>query len=243
MKKSYLFSIITIVILFLLVLTNPDSVVHKAKVKESILKDTELLSDMDNQSGWEVLGTTLGLSLIDKLIDTAIQVDNYVLFSLTRATWDDEDKIIGIGILGNVFFIKKNLYENDLDISRKEYWSNQRENDQNNIEESNPNNSSKLVAKLRGNGSQITDNITLKQGSAGIQFNVFSSHDEYCKVSLLSHGEYLSDASFSFFTDWNNSYSDHETLKKFVVHDLWNGEYYFEVEAPDNSYWNIEVYQ
>ena len=267
MKKSYLFSIITIVILFLLVLTNPDSVVHKAKVKESILKDTELLTDIDNQSGWEILGTTLGLSLVDKLIDTAIQVDNYVLFSLTRATWDDEDKIIGIGIIGNIFFLKdidekslktegskRNFKKENSDVKglakkkieqelergiEQKFFSTKSDKDVNGSK-SLP---TKLIKKIRGKGSKETDTIQLPSGDIKVEFDVFCDYDEYCKVSLLSANTNQLMGKTSFFTDWKESYSDHETLEYFNVRGLNNGNYYFEVEAPENAGWSIRIYQ
>ena len=243
MNKSYIIVIITLVILFLLVLTNPDSVVHKAKVKEHILKDTELLSEHNNQSGWDILGATIGLSLVDKLIDTAISVDNYVVFSLTRATWENEEKIIGIGVLGNVFFIKKISEDKSQFAPRSTYQSNKNSKEESRKIKSPHFNPRQRVTTIEGNGDKRTKTFTLEKGSVRIKMNVVCEKDKICRFSLNSHGEELSDAHLTFFSDWNQSFSDHETSKYLDVHYLIDDEYYLKVDAPDNADWNIEISQ
>lgn len=45
----------------------------------------------------------MGRTLIDPLIDNLITSDDFIFFSLTKITWEGEQKTIGIGIFGNVY--------------------------------------------------------------------------------------------------------------------------------------------
>ena len=64
------------------------------------------MDELKSDNTWEVLGSTLGLVLGEKMIETvvstAISVDNYVLFSLTKVKFQTEERTIGYGVLGNV---------------------------------------------------------------------------------------------------------------------------------------------
>ena len=65
----------------------------------------------NSDSGAEQLGSALGLmlggTLLDRMIETMVSTDNYVLFSTTKITWDGKSKLIGIGVFGNVFISDK----------------------------------------------------------------------------------------------------------------------------------------
>ncbi|MFC6998028.1 DUF4359 domain-containing protein [Rufibacter roseus] len=99
------------IVLVLFAATNPSIETHKAEVKqmltqkmnlEEIATETAESEDTFEQVG-NAIGTTLGLAFVDKMIDNAISTDSYVLFSLTKATWEGKEKVIGYGLLGNVF--------------------------------------------------------------------------------------------------------------------------------------------
>ncbi|KRB59850.1 hypothetical protein ASD98_01650 [Flavobacterium sp. Root186] len=73
----------------------------------------------------EKLGILFGSSLAEKLIENSVTRDNYILFSITKITWQGKSKSIGYGLFGNVFLSEKvnkafnndeiNSYENTLE--------------------------------------------------------------------------------------------------------------------------------
>ncbi len=96
------------------VLTNPNQGQHKEVVKNklnSIMQKAINDGLKNSDSGAEQLGSALGLmlggALLDRMIETMVSTDNYLLFSTTKITWDGKSKLIGIGFLGNVFISDK----------------------------------------------------------------------------------------------------------------------------------------
>ena len=49
----------------------------------------------------------IGNFFVDKLIDTSVTRTNFLLFSLTDFAYEGESRVIGFGILGNVFITSK----------------------------------------------------------------------------------------------------------------------------------------
>lgn len=114
MKKGYITTLILALILIIAVLTNPSQDLHKEAVKTKLnsymqKSISERLSESDNE--WKQAGQALGMmfggALIDEFISNAVSIDNYVVFSTTKVTWERETKVIGIGFLGNVFLTSK----------------------------------------------------------------------------------------------------------------------------------------
>lgn len=124
MKKSNIILIVFATIILIAVLTNPSSEEHKQAVK-SVINQVVQNSISENGSDMEKLGILFGSSLAEKLIENSVNRDNYILFSITRITWQGKSKIIGYGLFGNVFLSEKvnkvfngneiNNYENTLD--------------------------------------------------------------------------------------------------------------------------------
>lgn len=110
MKTKQITLIVLGVLLLIAILTNPGKEVHKEEVKskftESYQKSLEANATSDN-NGFEALGSLLGTSLINALIENNVSCDNYVLFSITKITYKGESKSIGLGLLGNVFLSGK----------------------------------------------------------------------------------------------------------------------------------------
>ncbi len=110
MKNKHIILIITGVLLIIGALTNPTQDRHKEAVKNklNVLMQKSIKDGMKNSdSGAEQIGSALGLMLggaiLDRMIESIISSDNYVLFSTTNATWEGKTKIIGVGVFGNVF--------------------------------------------------------------------------------------------------------------------------------------------
>jgi len=98
--------LITIISFFLVALmaTNPSTAEHKEAVKEKVLSAFENNNTDGNafQKLGEQLGQTIGMVIIGKMIKR----DNYLLFSLTKSKFldnNEEEKIVGLGILGKVY--------------------------------------------------------------------------------------------------------------------------------------------
>lgn len=110
MKTKHITLIAIITILLIAIFTNPSQEEHKEKVKETFtayyqksLKENET----DSENAFAALGSLLGNTLINSMIENAITRDNYVIFSLTKITYEGEEKSIGYGVFGNVFLSEK----------------------------------------------------------------------------------------------------------------------------------------
>ncbi len=110
MKNKHIILFVTGVLLIIGALTNPTQDRHKEAVKNklNVLMQKSIKDSMKNSdSGAEQIGSALGLMLggaiLDRMIESMVSSDNYVLFSTTKATWEGKTKIIGVGVFGNVF--------------------------------------------------------------------------------------------------------------------------------------------
>jgi hypothetical protein len=92
------------------VLTNPSQERHKEVVKNKLnvimqkaINESLKNSDSGAQQIGSALGLMLGGAMLDRMIESMVSTDNYVLFSTTKITWEGKSKLIGIGLFGNVF--------------------------------------------------------------------------------------------------------------------------------------------
>lgn len=106
MKKSNIILIVFATIILIAVLTNPSSEEHKQAVK-SVVNQVVQNSISENGSDMEKLGILFGSSLAEKVIENSVTRDNYIVFSITKITWQGESKSIGYGLFGNVFLSEK----------------------------------------------------------------------------------------------------------------------------------------
>jgi hypothetical protein len=114
MKNKYIFLLFGGTFLLIAVLTNPNQERHKEVVKSKLnvivqkaMKDGLKNSDTSSEQLGSALGLMLGGALLDRMIETMVSTDNYVLFSTTKITWEGKSKLIGIGAFGNVFISDK----------------------------------------------------------------------------------------------------------------------------------------
>jgi hypothetical protein len=106
MKKYVLIFSGIFAFLSLLIVTNPNLIIHKSLLKERLRSLTSKKNNVDDSSFEKGLGLLIGGFVTDKLIDEFVTVDNYLVFSLTKANFDGSSKVIGVGVLGNVYFSK-----------------------------------------------------------------------------------------------------------------------------------------
>ena len=108
MKQNQITLIIIGFILVALIATNPSTEEHKEAVKEKVSAAFENNTTDGNtfQKLGEQLGQTIGMAIIDKMIKR----ENYLLFSLTKSNFldnDEKEKVVGFGILGKVYLFNE----------------------------------------------------------------------------------------------------------------------------------------
>jgi len=113
MKRIFYLLFLGIVVI-IAAITNPSLEDHREAVQEKVHQHLEKRfseAAADSDTNWGEIGNALGLSLGDALaaplIKSLIKVDNYVVFSLTQADWEEETHTIGIGIFGQVLLSPK----------------------------------------------------------------------------------------------------------------------------------------
>jgi hypothetical protein len=104
MKQSQITLIVISLFAIALMATNPSTAEHKEAVKDKVSAAFENNNIDGNafQKLGEQLGQTIGMVIIDKMIKR----DNYLLFSLTKSKFldnDEKEKVVGLGILGKVY--------------------------------------------------------------------------------------------------------------------------------------------
>ena len=115
MNKKYILIGLGVLFSTILIITNPSEKKHREAVKEVIL--TEMKKEMannlleDGNKGFagalQGIGVMIGEKYIENLVDGIVTRKNFILFSLTLGEIKGEQKIAGIGILGNVYISSK----------------------------------------------------------------------------------------------------------------------------------------
>ena len=104
--------IVAVGALILLALTCPDKDAHKEAMKTTINKAFEhKMSDTftDEESkndifqGITMLGSMLVNNIADSMLDTKMEVKNYIFFSIGAINHDGKSQTISFGILNNVY--------------------------------------------------------------------------------------------------------------------------------------------
>lgn len=114
MKKGH-FVFFTVALLVLIAaITNPETDQHKEAVKakfdaylQKISREGMEQADNTWKKAGQAMGMMVGSALIGYVVDNLVSTDNYVVFSVTKVSWEGESKIIGVGAFGNVFLSKK----------------------------------------------------------------------------------------------------------------------------------------
>lgn len=113
MKKMWIITIVSLLVI-VAVLTNPNKERHlevlrseiNSAVQKSLSEEPDSPSVEYGDLG-DVMGLVVGGLFVNGILNNIVSIDNYVLFSLTRITWEGNSIIIGIGLFGNVFLTDK----------------------------------------------------------------------------------------------------------------------------------------
>src|SRR5690554_6336538 len=108
MKSVY---IIIGIILLVAFFTNPGQEAHKdilmEKLKPELLEYYFDEREPDEYvSVGDALGLMIGSAFVERFMKNLVKVDNYLLFSLSKITWEGQTKVIGVGILGTVVLLR-----------------------------------------------------------------------------------------------------------------------------------------
>lgn len=110
MKTKQITLFAFVLILLVAIFTNPSQDEHKEKVKKTFTayyQKSLNKSELESENAFSALGNLLGTSLINSLVDNAVLRDNYLIFSVTKITYEGKEKSIGYGLFGNVFLSDK----------------------------------------------------------------------------------------------------------------------------------------
>jgi hypothetical protein len=132
MKTAHWVIIIIGFVLLALMATNPSIEDHRESVKEIYKKKLSEMNKGEEGDLGRQIGTGLASLIGDGLIDNIVSRENYLLFSVTMATFGSQSKKIGFGILGKVFVgdydkIESSLSKNEGSTEKKEEFPATRE--------------------------------------------------------------------------------------------------------------------
>ncbi|MBP1631020.1 MAG: hypothetical protein H6Q15_1913 [Bacteroidetes bacterium] len=115
MKRKNIVITIVLVIVLIAIFTNPSIEDHKEAVK--IKFNANLQKKLNLEDGIvQAFSMMIGGVVLDGFVDNMVSSENYILFSITKITWDKDVKVVGIGAFGNVFISNKidKAFENNL---------------------------------------------------------------------------------------------------------------------------------
>lgn len=89
-------------------ITNPKESQHKSKIKSFIINESGIQKEMlspGEKNPFSMIGYSIGMSMLNNMVDNLVIVDNYVIFSITKLQYPENTITAGIGFLGNVTLI------------------------------------------------------------------------------------------------------------------------------------------
>ena len=110
--KKVIITIVLVGVMILLATTCPDKAAHQEalrttinKAYESKMKESFTAEEASNSiyQGITMLGSLLVDRIVESLIDTKMEVKNYVFFSIGQINHEGESHKISFGILNNVY--------------------------------------------------------------------------------------------------------------------------------------------
>lgn len=117
-------ALIVIGVLILFAVTTPDKYAHKEAINTEV--SSAVTSSLVGKVGsWAVLGNIVVSKIVDLTLDSNIDVDNYLVFSLAKAELEGKKRVLSVGALNHVWvlFEKRDL-EGLIDTEVNTLWQN-----------------------------------------------------------------------------------------------------------------------
>ncbi|MBR6962153.1 MAG: hypothetical protein IKH86_00840 [Prevotella sp.] len=119
--KKLLFTIIIIGMAILMTQTLPDKKEHKRAMMDAV---KELVEERANEKGIaDNAITRIGKNLVSKSIEAGLgaklRMNNYFLFNTTHIKTGGEDKLLSVGVLGQVITFNKDMLRDALEESKQ----------------------------------------------------------------------------------------------------------------------------
>ena len=123
-SRKWWITLILIAVLILFAVTTPDKYAHKEAINTEV--SSAVTSSLVGKVGsWAVLGNIVVSKIVDLTLDSNIDVDNYLVFSLAKAELEGRKRVLSVGALNHVWvlFEKKDL-EGLIDTEVNTLWQN-----------------------------------------------------------------------------------------------------------------------
>ena len=123
-SRKWWIALILIGVLILFAVTTPDKYAHKEAINTEV--SSAVTSSLVGKVGsWAVLGNIVVSKIVDLTLDSNIDVDNYLVFSLAKAELEGKNRVLSVGALNHVWvlFEKRDL-EGLIDTEVNTLWQN-----------------------------------------------------------------------------------------------------------------------
>jgi hypothetical protein len=90
-------------ILIALMVTNPSIEDHRQEVLENYDEYAGMVNSNGPTNEWADAAQQIGLALGKTILEKMVTRDNYYIFSISKLSFQDESRMIGVGFLGKVF--------------------------------------------------------------------------------------------------------------------------------------------
>ncbi|MBO7578568.1 MAG: hypothetical protein J6T43_06260 [Prevotella sp.] len=123
-SRKWWIALILIGVLILFAVTTPDKYAHKEAINTEV--SSAVTSSLVGKVGsWAVLGNIVVSKIVDLTLDSNIDVDNYLVFSLAKAELEGKKRVLSVGALNHVWvlFEKRDL-EGLIDTEVNTLWQN-----------------------------------------------------------------------------------------------------------------------
>ena len=123
-SRKWWITLILIAVIILFAVTTPDKYAHKEAINTEV--SSAVTSSLVGKVGsWAVLGNIVVSKIVDLTLDSNIEVDNYLVFSLAKAELEGKERVLSVGALNHVWvlFEKRDL-EGLIDTEVNTLWQN-----------------------------------------------------------------------------------------------------------------------
>ena len=123
-SRKWWITLILIAVIILFAVTTPDKYAHKEAINTEV--SSAVTSSLVGKVGsWAVLGNIVVSKIVDLTLDSNIDVDNYLVFSLAKAELEGKKRVLSVGALNHVWvlFEKRDL-EGLIDTEVNALWQN-----------------------------------------------------------------------------------------------------------------------